>query len=765
MLHALSLQALGAARAAPTGRQPGGLSGTEILALLQALIAGLAVALSWQTLDVDARWRRSGVRPSADGMKGAAGLLLGAVGAAAVSALVSAVAQAVTGSGGPTPASAIFMLLSGFLLMGAVSALPASRLNGAQRTRVLIDGLMITAGAATFAWYFLLGPAITVHWRTPAEALVALGYPVMDVVLVGALLIVSAKSSRMAPLLWAPLAGGTAAMLIADCVREVSLQAGPNSLTGLVGPVRVVGVLCLAAAAVQMARFEDPSETVWARARRRARSDDDSRRENRHIWDSLLPYALVPAVAALAVYSWQRGLDSRIAAGVVAGTALLVMLTFLRQYLAANENHRLYQDATSAFEQSRAHAHSIEKLNQELQATRRQLQLNNTELAKANHLLHQQATTDPLTGLPNHRSMTVSLDRELERSGRYGRPCSLLFLDLDHFKALNDSCGHLAGDSALREMVTPISSGLRANDVAGRWGGEEFVVILPETEPIEAMSVAERLRALVGQHPFAPVAGGHLTCSIGVATFPYDASTRDALIGAADKAMYAAKRLGRDQVRSAVDPSVVAFLTEVRRGASREEASMWGIVEALTTIVAVHDADEDAESARVAELSMRVAMNLGLNNTEVRLIGLAGRLHDVGMVSVPPSIQSDEGPPGGEARLRFRAHASVGADIVGRVPSLSMLSPLIRAHHEQWSGAGYPDGLRGAEIPMGARIIGVCAAFCSLTHTHRDRVALYTAEAALREVESGSGTLFDPGVVRALRGTVEEARTPAEKAS
>ena len=227
--------------------------------------------------------------------------------------------------------------------------------------------------------------------------------------------------------------------------------------------------------------------------------------------------------------------------------------------------------AREAYQDSLAHSVRIQVLNDELNRTKAQLQSNNEALSRANLSLKAQATTDPLTSLPNHRPMTMALDQELERSQRYSRPCSILFLDLDHFKALNDSCGHLAGDTVLREMVTPIVQGLRSADVAGRWGGEEFVVLLPETDIEDALIAAERMRQLVSRHSFSIAGGGHLTCSIGVASYPFDANSRDELIEAADRAMYAAKRLGRDQVRAAVDPSVIGFLSEIRRGSSREK--------------------------------------------------------------------------------------------------------------------------------------------------------------------------------------------------
>src|SRR5581483_4726861 len=160
----------------------------------------------------------------------------------------------------------------------------------------------------------------------------------------------------------------------------------------------------------------DPRETTLKSA--------SETRWSERIWNSLLPYALVPATAALAVYAWQQNYDSTITTGVVLGTTILVTLTFVRQLLAAKENHQLFQEAADAYQQSLAYAENMEQLYRELRRAKEQLQENNGLLAKANQQLHDQASTDPLTTLPNHRAMVAALDHELDRAARYGRPCS-----------------------------------------------------------------------------------------------------------------------------------------------------------------------------------------------------------------------------------------------------------------------------------------------------------------------------------------------------
>ena len=179
----------------------------------------------------------------------------------------------------------------------------------------------------------------------------------------------------------------------------------------------------------------------------------------------------------------------------------------------------------------------------------------NDALAEANARLESLATTDPLTGLPNHRALIAALDAETARCRREGGPCALLFLDIDFFKSVNDAHGHPAGDAVLCEFAETVRACLREVDTLGRWGGEEFLALLPGTDAPGALRVGERVRAAVAAHPPAVGPGMPMTCSVGVAACPPQEAFRDALVEAADQALYAAKRLGRNQVRLYGDPA------------------------------------------------------------------------------------------------------------------------------------------------------------------------------------------------------------------
>ena len=186
-------------------------------------------------------------------------------------------------------------------------------------------------------------------------------------------------------------------------------------------------------------------------------------------------------------------------------------------------------------------------MNRELEA---KIHERTHELAEANARLAQLAVTDGLTGLYNHRHFHERIALEVERSQRSGLPLSLLMLDVDHFKQFNDTFGHPAGDEVLRQLARVLTDTRRANDVVARYGGEEFAVILVDTAKFTAAKVAERVRERVAGHDFSDAAprAGRLSVSVGVATFPDDGTDAEALVRAADTALYAAKRAGRNRV-------------------------------------------------------------------------------------------------------------------------------------------------------------------------------------------------------------------------
>jgi len=591
----------------------------------------------------------------------------------------------------------------------------------AYRARVTLDGVMTMTAAITFSCYFVLGPTLLQGGETPFAKLIGTAYPVADLVLLACLVPLAARvRDRLLRPVVILLAVGLGCIVVSDSIFDYQTlhnTYGTGELIDVGWPLGAM-LICLAAGVLRALSMREDSasesESVDPLVEARAR-------EERPVWGSLLPYALVPCVGMLLLYTSHLHGDERYKPGVILGCTALIGLVLLRQVLAIIENAQLS----------------------------RSLRAKNTALVEANARLEMLATTDPLTGLPNHRSLMAALEHELERARRYHRPYSVIFLDVDHFKALNDSLGHASGDAALRELGALARRTLRGIDIVGRWSGEEFLAILPETDGETALQAAERFRAAVAAHSFPVGEGIRLTCSLGVSTFPHDAEDRDGLVAMADRAMYAAKRLGRNQVRTMGDPGVSALTAEMGPESARSEAELQGTVEALAALVAARDHYTGQHTQQVAMLSMRLALALGLDANQTHLIGLAARLHDIGKVAVPDAILQKPGRLTPEEWDLIRAHPVVGADVVSRVAALSALAPVIRGHHERWDGSGYPDRLAGYGIPLGARIVAVADAYGAMT-TDRPYQARMAPAIALKELQRGAGTQFDAAVVDAI---------------
>ncbi len=616
----------------------------------------------------------------------------------------------------PFPSWADAGYLAAYPCLGAgLLLLPRRPLPSAARLRVLLDGVMLMTGVVAFSWYFVLGPTVLQGSESLIGKLVGAAYPFGDLVLVCSLLLLWGRSQEreMRPVV-ALFSAGLGCILTVDTAFAYGNLHETYATGGLVDVGWPLGYMLLALATRAARQVLAPAgHTEHAPPALAADAPAP-------LWRALLPYAFLPAVGALALSTGRLRGATLLEQGVWIGAGALGAVVVLRQVVALLETRQLY----------------------------RQVEERNQALAAVNGRLEALATTDALTGLPNHRAMVTALDLELERAHRFGRPCTLLFLDLDHFKALNDGYGHAAGDAVLRELAAVARRALRGVDTLGRWGGEEFVALLPEADGSGALEVAERVRVAVAAHPFPIGGGAHLTCSLGVATYPAHAGGRDGLVDAADQAMYAAKRLGRNQARAADDPAAV-LLAGSEAGGSREEAALAGTVEALAALVDARDAYTGGHAHDVAALARRLALALGLDAAEARMVGLAARLHDVGKVAVPDAILRKPGRLTEEEWAVMRTHPAVGADVVGRAPALRALAPAIRAHHERWDGRGYPDGVAGERIPLAARLIAVVDAYEVMT-TGRPYRAARSRAGALDELRRHAGGQFDPAVVAAL---------------
>ncbi len=355
------------------------------------------------------------------------------------------------------------------------------------------------------------------------------------------------------------------------------------------------------------------------------------------------------------------------------------------------------------------------------------------------------ALTDPLTGLGNHRHFHERLQREIAAASDSRSVVSLCFLDIDNFKRINDQYGHPAGDRVLAQ----IASRLRQGGEAFRLGGDEFAVLLPGIEDDMALGIAESIVARIGESDLGPI--GAVTVSAGIATFPEHGRERESLIRLADGALYWAKEHGKNQVRIA-RPEVVE-LSEFHRVASgADRVARFRAAASLARAVDSRDAYSGSHSERVAALSGRIASQLGRPSEEIELTRLAGSLHDLGKLAIPEEILRKPSALTDAERLVLERHPQIGYRMLESL-GVQPIAAWVLHHHERWDGSGYPDGLEGESIPIGARIIFVADAFDAMTSNRLYRTPL-THEEAIREVERCAGTQFDPDVVQAFLAAV-----------
>lgn len=443
-------------------------------------------------------------------------------------------------------------------------------------------------------------------------------------------------------------------------------------------------------------------------------------------------------------------------------------------------------------------ARELAELNGQLVAMQIQLEASYRMMEQANQRLEELATTDMMTGLANHRMFQQTLRAQIAQANRHKLPLSLLLIDVDYFKKYNDEHGHPAGDEVLAQMGRILSASVRAGDLAARYGGEEFAILLPYTELATAITVAERLRQMVAEHPFPH---RQITISVGAAALHIHASDADGLVHQADMALYEAKSCGRNRVAVAQEPELIISDTmpelpdyqpegerrspEVARlnihtvpdlsvpvqirdacggveGLVQEPAGV--VLTALLAALDMREAEAQGHSQRVARYALRLAAAVDslydrqrtlhplrprLTPGDLRDLALGALLHDIGKVGIPDHILHKPGPLTDEEMTIIRRHPVIGAELLYGLPVVAAALPVVLHHHERWDGQGYPDGLTGEEIPLAARIFAVCDALDSMTSDRPYRRARPMG-VAREEIQRAAGTQFDPTVVEAF---------------
>lgn len=386
--------------------------------------------------------------------------------------------------------------------------------------------------------------------------------------------------------------------------------------------------------------------------------------------------------------------------------------------------------------------------------------------------LRRAAITDGLTGLHNHDHFNRLLESEMSRTRRYGHPLALIMMDMDFFKAINDTFGHLVGNAVLEKVAFILRESIREVDSAARFGGDEFVIILPQATIADALQVAERIRATLAESLRIEALHGHsLTASLGIADSddPRVSCAAD-LVDMADRALYLAKHRGRNQaacsneveegaelVATLQDDEVVSLKRRLTALSVRAKDVYMQSVASLLQALDEKDPFTARHAVNTSFYAKEIAEQMGCSKAIVKAIKNAALLHDIGKVGVPDKILMKRTPLTRLERMVIDQVPAIGTRIVDHLRILETEVQIIRHQREHFDGSGFPAGMRGTLIPVGARILLVANAFDAIT-TDRVYRKHRGIEEALAEIDACADTQFDPRVVMALRQVVQRDR-------
>ena len=419
----------------------------------------------------------------------------------------------------------------------------------------------------------------------------------------------------------------------------------------------------------------------------------------------------------------------------------------LRKYQKSLE--RLVSERTAQLEKANA------KLREEIK-----------ERMQAEKTLKAMTIRDPHTGLFNYRFFKETVDSEFSRARRYAQPLSMIFIDIDYFKSINEVYGHQFGDVVLKQFGAWLKKAVRKSDLVFRYGGEEFIILAPGVGRKGMMYLAGRLLEKVRLRHFGTKKRAvKLKISIGVSSYPEDKiNTASVLMDTADKALNITKERGGNRVSSSLeiarqknifsedskDTRQVRLLKKkIGKLANRASQSVIEAILAFAKTIELKDYYTGRHVEKTVRYAEEIARALNLPDKQVDDIVKAATLHDLGKIGVSEAILRKKTKLTKKEYEEIKKHSEIGADIIRPIHFLRDLVPLIRCHHERWDGRGYPDGLKKKEIPLGARIISVADAYQALTSRRSYRKA-YSKNEAVRILKKESGLKYDPEMVGIL---------------
>ncbi|MEM1107088.1 MAG: diguanylate cyclase [Planctomycetota bacterium] len=410
----------------------------------------------------------------------------------------------------------------------------------------------------------------------------------------------------------------------------------------------------------------------------------------------------------------------------------------------------------------------IERRNNELHQTVDSLNVARHEIEQKNEELKRLATTDPLTGVLNRRAFFERSEALRLADVRAGRETSVIILDIDHFKSVNDNHGHARGDEVLKSVSSILTRSIRSSDVLSRYGGEEFCILLPDTPETGAMTLAEDLRQRIAN---STSFGFPVTASFGVVTFNKEEGLEES-IDLADQALYQAKENGRNRVIAWAKGSGTE-LKNLKPQSSDianeltppKDEEAWVSIPAVMGLVAAmeyRDPETAAHSRRVAELCVATAGS-GLSARDAFIFEVAALLHDVGKIGVPDSILLKPGKLTEDERGVMNQHDIIGMEIVRSAYVFAELADIIRFHHVHHADTQTFDSAQPMRsLCARASLLGICDAYDAMTHDRPYRKAMPKGE-AFAELRRCAPKQFDPKLVEffiARQGADNEQNNP-----
>ncbi len=371
------------------------------------------------------------------------------------------------------------------------------------------------------------------------------------------------------------------------------------------------------------------------------------------------------------------------------------------------------------------------------------------------------AITDGLTGLNNQTYFYSILEEHLEKAKKSGSSLGLIMMDIDDFKMINDVYGHEYGDAILRGTGKLLNDLAEEGQFVCRCGGDEFAIIIPNADNTAIEKVAEHFKKGInelGQRYFPKEVHEKISLSMGISEFPHLSSNKDELFSQADTALYHAKNLGKDKIHFYQD-----IMKQLRKGISSDHQQLIGAFKALLSTISAKDKYTLGHSERVSVYASKIGEALGLSPKEICTLQYAGLLHDIGKIEIPKSILNKTGRLTDEEFALIRMHPVYSENILEPLNELGQLLLYVRNHHERFDGKGYPDGLAGEQISLGARILCVADSYDAMI-SERPYSPRKTINQAVDELKCCAGSQFDPEITRIFISILESEQAQNEAA-